>query len=127
MRYYGKYNEIGDYISFYSTDIWKEEDIPVEECIELTREEWQQGISGNYKVIDGKHTEVSLPNDFEETQLYAQLRHDRNKLLSESDWTQLADAPLTAETKQDWADYRQQLRDLPDTVDINNIVYPEKP
>lgn len=34
----------------------------------------------------------------------------RNRLLSESDWTQLPDVPLA--TKQAWADYRQALRDI---------------
>ena len=36
----------------------------------------------------------------------------RNALLAQSDWTQLADVPLTAEMKAQWAAYRQQLRDL---------------
>lgn len=31
-----------------------------------------------------------------------------------SDWTQLADSPLTVEQKEQWRLYRQQLRDLPD-------------
>lgn len=32
-------------------------------------------------------------------------------LLRASDWSQLPDVPLTAEQKQAWADYRQELRD----------------
>lgn len=35
----------------------------------------------------------------------------RNKLLESSDWTQLPDAPSAK--KQEWAIYRQALRDLP--------------
>jgi hypothetical protein len=38
----------------------------------------------------------------------------RNALLAESDYTQLADVPLTAEMKVQWATYRQQLRDITD-------------
>jgi hypothetical protein len=38
----------------------------------------------------------------------------RNALLANSDWTQLADVPLTAEMKAQWETYRQQLRDLTD-------------
>jgi len=39
----------------------------------------------------------------------AQVRGDRNMLLSQSDWTQLADS--TAD-KAAWAEYRQALRDI---------------
>lgn len=40
------------------------------------------------------------------------VRGKRNFLLSRSDWTQLADAPLTTEQKAAWTTYRQQLRDI---------------
>lgn len=33
-------------------------------------------------------------------------------LLIDSDYTQIVDAPFTAEQKQSWATYRQALRDL---------------
>jgi hypothetical protein len=39
------------------------------------------------------------------------LRLYRDKLLTESDWTQLPDAPVD---KAAWATYRQALRDLPE-------------
>jgi hypothetical protein len=41
---------------------------------------------------------------------------ERDYLLLHSDYTQLPDAPLTTEQKAEWATYRQQLRDYPDTV-----------
>lgn len=54
------------------------------------------------------------------------LRDHRNKLLAESDWTQLPDAPVT--DKQAWQRYRQALRDLPNTIsDDTPITIPEKP
>lgn len=37
----------------------------------------------------------------------------RDTLLAGSDWTQLADVPLTATKKAQWATYRQALRDIP--------------
>jgi hypothetical protein len=40
-------------------------------------------------------------------------RDVRTKLLTESDWTQMADTALTTEKKAEWATYRQALRDLP--------------
>ncbi len=39
----------------------------------------------------------------------ASIRKDRNKRLADSDWTQLADAPVD---KVAWAQYRQALRDV---------------
>jgi hypothetical protein len=38
------------------------------------------------------------------------MRLHRNRLLKESDWTQVADAPVDQEA---WATYRQTLRDFP--------------
>ena len=38
------------------------------------------------------------------------MRNHRDRLLKESDWTQLPDAPVD---RQAWATYRQALRDFP--------------
>ena len=40
------------------------------------------------------------------------MREIRNGLLADSDWTQVADAPVDREA---WATYRQALRDFPAT------------
>ena len=40
------------------------------------------------------------------------MRAVRNDLLAQSDWTQVADAPVDREA---WATYRQALRDFPAT------------
>ena len=47
------------------------------------------------------------------------LRPERNRLLSESDWTQLDDSPLNESEKSAWAEYRQLLRDITDNIDEN--------
>ena len=50
----------------------------------------------------------------------------RNALLANSDWTQLADVPLTAEMKAQWATYRQALRDITDQSGFpDQINWPE--
>jgi len=41
-------------------------------------------------------------------------RTKRNKLLADSDWTQVNDSPLTNEVKTSWATYRQELRGITD-------------
>lgn len=44
----------------------------------------------------------------------AQIRYQRNQLLKECDWTQIADC--TIPKKAEWTTYRQTLRDLPSTI-----------
>ena len=52
----------------------------------------------------------------------------RNNKLTASDWTQMADSPLSDSKKAEWATYRQALRDLPaNTSDPANPTYPTKP
>jgi len=59
---------------------------------------------------------------------WAALRAKRDKLLEESDWTQLGDAPLDSDKKHLWKQYRQALRDLPgNTADPANPVWPKMP
>lgn len=56
------------------------------------------------------------------------LRKTRDYLLSNTDWTQVADAPVNA---AEWAAYRQELRDLPaqyqTETDFANVVWPTPP
>lgn len=50
----------------------------------------------------------------------------RNKLLSQSDWTQMPD--VTLENKASWAAYRQALRDLPAQPGFpQSLVWPVSP
>lgn len=55
------------------------------------------------------------------------VRDQRNSLLASCDWTQLPDAPVTAEKRQEWVTYRQQLRDITSQSDPFNIVWPTEP
>lgn len=57
--------------------------------------------------------------------LISSLRFDRNRLLSESDWTQLPDVALTADQVNECRVYRQELRDL-DMTNLN-LVFPTAP
>tara|TARA_B100000683_G_scaffold101542_1_gene100343 strand:- start:274 stop:660 length:387 start_codon:yes stop_codon:yes gene_type:complete len=41
------------------------------------------------------------------------LREERNKLIAETDWTQLKDIDLDIIRERNWKNYRQALRDLP--------------
>jgi hypothetical protein len=72
-----------------------------------------------YDVVVENKTPVEL--DAETAQKANEVRYKRNVLLTQSDWTQLADAPVD---KVSWAVYRQALRDItlqagfPFTVDF---------
>ena len=62
---------------------------------------------------------------------WKQIRTERTRLLSESDWTQGADSPLTTQQKSDWAVYRTSLRTLPEdqssVTSYSDINWPTKP
>jgi hypothetical protein len=52
----------------------------------------------------------------------------RNKLLELSDWTQIPNGPLTSEKQQEWAVYRQELRDITSQPGYPyNVVWPTPP
>ena len=54
----------------------------------------------------------------------AQVRAQRDRLLSASDWTQVLDAPVDREA---WATYRQALRDLPSQEGFPDVEFPRDP
>lgn len=59
---------------------------------------------------------------------WTSLRTQRNALLQQSDWTQFSDSPLSPESKSSWAQYRQALRNLPETVtDPLEVTWPASP
>lgn len=57
--------------------------------------------------------------------LVERMRAHRDRLLAESDWTQLPDAPVDRDA---WATYRQALRDFPATWTPGPVLtLPDKP
>lgn len=55
----------------------------------------------------------------------SQVRSERNKKLADTDWTQLADAPVDSLA---WSNYRQQLRDLTTQPGFPHVVvWPNTP
>jgi hypothetical protein len=55
----------------------------------------------------------------------SRVREERNVLLDESDWTQVADAPVD---KAAWATYRQELRDISAQAGFPwTVVWPTQP
>lgn len=59
-----------------------------------------------WNVVNRTQEEVSQQDAIQE----AKIRSDRDERLAQSDWTQVADAPVNQEA---WSTYRQALRDVP--------------
>ena len=50
---------------------------------------------------------------FNSERFWVHVRNERDVKLGQSDWTQIADSPLSGEAKAEWATYREALRDVP--------------
>ena len=85
-------------------------------------------------------TEDELNNKIAELQAeepYRLLREERNRLIAETDWTQLKDIDLDIIRERNWKNYRQALRDLPaksnpklnsiGELDMSSVTWPTKP
>jgi hypothetical protein len=58
----------------------------------------------------------------------SQVRDERDRLLAESDWTQVPDAVNAGADQDAWAAYRQQLRQLPEQASFPwDVIWPEAP
>jgi hypothetical protein len=91
------------------------------------------------RIVDGRIVELSAEENAQrdlEEQAWAdgeferamlQLRQERNQKLALTDYRALSDQTLT----QEWADYRQALRDLTQDLatveDVNSVVWPSEP
>jgi hypothetical protein len=62
------------------------------------------------------------------TNAWKDVRETRNNRLTESDWSMIDDNQLNEKEKLAWKNYRQQLRDLPQTFDKpEDVIFPEQP
>jgi hypothetical protein len=63
--------------------------------------------------------------------LWSAIRFQRDVRLSESDWTQFNDSPLSDSDKTAWATYRGALRNIPSTnanvASVEDVAWPTKP
>ena len=87
-----------------------------------------------------KPTEEELNNKIQELKTaepFRLLREERNRLIAETDWTQLKDIDLDLIRERNWKNYRQALRDLPaksnpkldslGDLDFSSVTWPDKP
>lgn len=91
--------------------------------------------AGTPSLIDGQWRETWKVVDLSASEVASiaavkakEARSKRNALLTESDWTQLADSPLDADGKGAWALYRETLRMVPQQSGFPwNVTWPPKP
>jgi len=88
-----------------------------------------------YKIVNNVRSELTAE---EEAEIDArreaadldmnEVRGQRDGQLRGTDWTQLGDAALAGHTAEEWATYRQTLRDLPQTYSrVSEVVWPFDP
>jgi hypothetical protein len=91
---------------------------------------YEDAKAGKYGPVE-PYVPPPTPSDEElAEQLAAEVRAERNRLLAESDWTQMPDARAAmGEVKAaEWDAYRQALRDVPEQEGFpENVVWPTKP
>ena len=81
--------------------------------------------SATVESVDGEWTQVWQVVELPRDQAEVNVRGHRNRLLKESDWTQVADAPVDQAA---WSAYRQALRDISAQESFpHNVTWPTQP
>lgn len=93
------------------------------------RVEWvapyiHQGQVRTWRVIDLTAEEREYQLSYAQQVAWQSVRSQRDHLLRQSDWTQVADAPVD---RAAWAIYRQALRDITTQADPLQITWPTQP
>jgi hypothetical protein len=76
-----------------------------------------------YEISDADETTINTRKEIK----WSEIREQRNQLLSECDWTQFQDSPITGSELTQWQTYRQELRNITTQENPYNIVWPTKP
>lgn len=87
---------------------------------QLVNNTWQLG----WDIIDLTTNEKNELNFKQKIKI----REERNRLLQETDWTQLKDSPLDITKQNEFLEYRKLLRDISNQPSFPwNIIWPNKP
>ena len=76
-----------------------------------------------YNITDADEETINKRREIK----WSEVRSGRDSLLSESDWTQFNDSPISGSTLTDWQTYRQSLRDITNQSTPYDITWPNKP
>ena len=121
--------------------------IRISDALQILRPAAEWSISGNlYSNLEWLDKSQTKPTEeevntkvteLEAAEPFRLLRMERNKLIAETDWTQLKDISLDSIREKNWKEYRQALRDLPNgstpkldsygDLDMSSVTWPDKP
>lgn len=88
--------------------------------------EYRNGLSDSIESNFEKWLEAAKKEDY--NNVANEVRKQRDKLLAETDWTQMADTALATSDKEKYKIYRQALRDIPEQEGFPyDVVFPAKP
>ena len=76
-----------------------------------------------YSITDADEETINKRREIK----WSEVRSNRDSLLSECDWTQFNDSPISGSTLIDWQTYRQSLRDITNQSTPYDITWPNKP
>jgi len=76
-----------------------------------------------YNITDADEETINKRREIK----WSEVRSNRDSLLSECDWTQFNDSPISGSTLTDWQTYRQSLRDITNQSTPYDITWPSKP
>ena len=76
-----------------------------------------------YNITDADEETINKRREIK----WSEVRSNRDSLLSECDWTQFNDSPISGPTLIDWQTYRQSLRDITNQSDPYDITWPNIP
>jgi hypothetical protein len=101
---------------YYVISVWKDHDLTTEKLVPAAPH-LHDGMCCTVDVEPLTEAELQSKLDTQ----WQVIRTQRNQLLKDSDWTQLADTPVDKAT---WATYRQALRDITLQTDPYRIEWP---
>ena len=113
--------------SYSLTDEQAKDYIYYNGCVNILEEPDEKYKDSNVTLVPNtalweKWSEIAKENTAE------QVRNKRDKLLLETDWTQIPDVALNEKQKQMFKEYRQTLRDIPQQPNFpEKIDWPKKP
>jgi hypothetical protein len=89
---------------------------------------------GTPQLVDGEYQQIWNQVESTEEEIntriqakWLEIREHRNTLLSECDWTQFQDSPITGSKLTEWQTYRQSLRDLTNNDNPFTLEWPAQP
>ena len=105
---------------------------PVQSVLRPNSDHTKNVTESHPKLINGKWTQSWIVADATAEEIAIRIeemaqsiRTQRNQMLSDSDWTQISDAPVD---KNAWAAYRQELREVPQQDGFpHNVQWPVMP